>query len=156
MGTLTAARSIDVNASVARCYAIAADLERAPEWQKSLLSVEVLERDVMGRPLIVQTVSDASVKTISSRLRFGYDPPSAIDVEQQKGDLKSLKGGWTFARIGEGRTRVTYALEVDPGRMLGLLLRGPVVDRVRQVLVGDAVEALKVQAEAPAGDEAQA
>ncbi|MCW3007955.1 MAG: cyclase/dehydrase [Solirubrobacterales bacterium] len=148
MGTLIAERSVDVDAPVDRCYAIAADLERAPDWQKSLQSVDVLERDGEGRPMIVETVSDASVKTVKSRLRFSYDAPTAIHVEQQRGELKSLKGGWSFVDLGEGRTRATYALEVDPGRMLGMLLRGPVVDKVRQVLVGDAAEALKVRAEA--------
>jgi ribosome-associated toxin RatA of RatAB toxin-antitoxin module len=147
MGTLTAERTVDVDAPVDRCYAIAADLERAPEWQKSLQSVVVLERDAQGRPAVVETVSDASVKTVKSRLRFTYEAPTAIRVTQEKGELKSLHGGWSFADLGQGRTRVTYALEVDPGRMLGLLLRGPVVDKVRQVLVGDAVDALKVQAE---------
>jgi ribosome-associated toxin RatA of RatAB toxin-antitoxin module len=147
MGTLTAERTVDVDAPVARCYAIAADLEKSPEWQRALQSVEVLERDGQGRPAVVETVSDASVKTVKSRLAFTYDEPSAIHITQQKGELKSLHGGWSFADLGEGRTRVTYALEVDPGRMLGLLLRGPVVDKVRQVLVGDAVDALKVQAE---------
>ncbi len=148
MGTLTAERTADVHAPVERCYAIAADLERAPEWQKALQSVTVLERDDQGRPSVVETVSDASVKIVTSRLRFAYEEPTAIHVHQEKGDLKSLEGGWTFADLGDGTTRVTYALVVDPGRMLGLLLRGPVVDKIRQILVGDAVEALKVQAEA--------
>jgi hypothetical protein len=31
--------------------------------------------------------------------------------------------------------------------MLGMLLRGPVVDKVRKVLVGDAADELKVRAE---------
>jgi ribosome-associated toxin RatA of RatAB toxin-antitoxin module len=148
MGTFTAERTVDVDAPAERCYAIAADLERSPQWQKALQSVDVLERDAQGRPAVVETVSDASVKTVTSRLAFTYDEPTAIHITQQKGELKSLKGGWTFADLGDGRTRVTYALEVDPGRMLGLLLRGPVVDKVRQVLVGDAADALKAQAEA--------
>jgi uncharacterized membrane protein len=148
MGTLNAERSVDVQAPIERCYAIAADLEQAPGWQKALQSVDVLERDAQGRPSVVETVSDASVKTVKSRLGFTYDEPTAIHITQQKGDLKSLAGGWSFADLGDGRTRATYALEVDPGRMLGMLLRGPVVDKVRQVLVGDAAEALKIRAEA--------
>jgi uncharacterized membrane protein len=148
MGTLTAERSVDVEAPIERCYAIAADLETSPEWQKALQSVDVLERDAQGRPSVVETVSDASVKTVKSRLAFRYDEPIAIHITQQKGELKSLAGGWSFTDLGGGRTRATYALEVDPGRMLGMLLRGPVVDKVRQVLVGDAAEALKRRAEA--------
>ena len=46
-----------------------------------------------------------------------------------------------------GRTQVVYALDADPGRILGMLLRGPVVDKVKQVLVGEAADGLKARAE---------
>lgn len=139
--------TVEIDAPLDTVYAIAADLERAPEWQTSLVSVDVLERDAEGRPALVETVSDAKVKTVKARLRFRYDPPGRIDTEQEKGDLKALTGRWTFADIGGGRTRATYALDVDPGRMLGMLLRGPAVDRVREVLVNQAAEELKARAE---------
>ncbi len=147
MGIINAASTVEINASAHRCYAIAADLERAPEWQRSLRSVEVLERDDEGRPIVVETVSDASVKLITARLRFAYEPPTAIHVRQEEGDLKSLVGGWTFMEVGT-ITHATYQLDADPGRMLGMLLRGPVVDKVRQVLVGEAADGLKAEAEA--------
>ncbi len=147
MGIINAIATVDVAAPMERCYAIAADLERATEWQRSLQSVEVLERDGEGRAIVVETVSDASVKLITTRLRFAYEPHEAIRVHQERGDLKSLAGGWTFVER-DGITQATYALDADPGRMLGLLLRGPVVDRVRQVLVGEAADGLKARAEA--------
>jgi ribosome-associated toxin RatA of RatAB toxin-antitoxin module len=146
MGIINARAEVDVVASAERCYAIAADLERAPEWQRSLQSIEVLERDDEGRAILVETVSDASVKLITARLRFAYEPPVAIRVHQEKGDLKSLVGGWTFVETGT-ITQATYALDADPGRMLGMLLRGPVVDKVKQVLVGEAADGLKARAE---------
>ncbi len=145
--SLTGEHTVEVAAPQARCYEIAADLERAPEWQSSLVSVEVLERDGEGRPTLVETVSDAKVKTVRSRLRFSYAPPARIDTVQEKGDVKALSGRWTFEPIDAGRTRATYALEVDPGRMLGMLLRGPAVDRVRAVLIVAAAEELKARAE---------
>lgn len=146
MGTINARADVQIAASVERCYTIAADLESAPQWQRSLQSIEVLERDDEGRAILVETVSDASVKLITARLRFAYEPPTAIRVRQEKGDLKSLVGGWTFVEVGS-ITQATYALDADPGRMLGMLLRGPVVDKVRQVLVGEAAEGLKTKAE---------
>jgi uncharacterized membrane protein len=147
MGTITGERSVEIAAPVERCYAIAADLERAAEWQDALTSVEVLERDGDGRPTLVETVSDAKLMTIRARLRFRYDPPTLIDCEQEHGDLKAMRGRWSFADLGDGRTRSTYALEVDPGGMLGLLLRGPAEDRVRDLLLGGAVDGLKARAE---------
>ena len=44
--------------------------------------------------------------------------------------------------------RATYALEADPGRMLGLLLRGPAETAVRDFLLGNAADGLKEKAEA--------
>ena len=145
--SLTGEHTVEVAAPRERCYEIAADLERAPEWQSSLVSVDVLERDGEGRPTVVETVSDAKMKTIRAVLRFSYAPPERIDTVQQKGELKALRGRWTFEALGPDRTRATYALEVDPGRMLGMLLRGPAVDRVREVLIVRAAEELKTRAE---------
>src|ERR671911_203277 len=79
--------------------------------------------------------------------RFSYEEPTAIRWVQEKGDTKSLVGSWTFEDLGEGRTRATYALDADPGRMLGLLLRGPAESKVRDFLLGDAAEGLKQRAE---------
>ena len=131
------------------CFDIAADLRRAPEWQGSLKDVDVLETDADGRASLVETESDAKVKSVRSTLRFRYDPPGRIDWEQERGEVKSLHGWWQFDDLGDGRTRATYGLDVDPGRMLGLLLRGPVQDTVMSFLLGNAAEGLKGRAESP-------
>jgi uncharacterized membrane protein len=147
MGNIKGDRSVEIDAPVERCYEIAADIENAPDWQGSLKDVEVLERDGERRPLVVETESDAKVKTVRARLRFSYDPPTGIRWVQEKGDTKSLTGSWSFEDLGGGRTRATYALEADPGRMLGMLLRGPAETKVRDFLVGNAADGLKQKAE---------
>jgi uncharacterized membrane protein len=147
MGTIKGERSVEIAAPRDRCFAIAADLENAPAWQSTLTSVDVLERDADGRPALVETVSDAKIKAIRSRLRFRYAAPDRIECEQEDGDLKSMRGVWTFADAGHGRTTTTYALEADPGRLLGLLLRGPAEEKVRDLLLDSAVDGLKAQAE---------
>ena len=147
MGIIEGDRSVEIDAPIERCFEIAADIEGAPKWQGSLQDVEVLERDAEGRPELVETKSDAKVKTVSARLRFSYDPPGRIDWNQEKGDTKSLHGWWQLEDLGEGRTRATYALEADPGRVLGLLLRGPAEGKVRDFLLGDAASGLKEHAE---------
>jgi uncharacterized membrane protein len=148
MGLIKGDRSVEINAPIERCFEIAADVENAPEWQGSLKDVEVLERDGDRRPMVVETVSDAKVKNVRAALRFTYQPPTEIRWEQEKGDTKSLVGWWAFEDLGGGRTRATYALEADPGRMLGLLLRGPAEAKVRDFLLGNAAAGLKSQAEA--------
>jgi uncharacterized membrane protein len=148
MGQIKGDRSVEIDAPIERCYEIAADIENAADWQGSLKDVEVLERDGERRPVLVETVSDAKVKDVRAVLRFTYTPPTEIRWVQEKGDSKSLVGWWAFEDLGNSRTRATYALEADPGRMLGLLLRGPAEAKVRDFLLGNAADGLKDKAEA--------
>jgi uncharacterized membrane protein len=147
MGTIKGDRTVEIDAPIERCYEIAADIENAPDWQGSLKDVEVLERDGERRALLVETESDAKVKSVRALLRFSYDPPTGIRWVQEKGDTKSLTGSWSFEDLGGARTRATYALEADPGRILGMLLRGPAEGKVRDFLVGNAADGLKEKAE---------
>ena len=149
MGVISGERVVEIEARVERCYALAADIEESPEWQGSLRHVEVLERDAEGRPALVETESDTKVKTIRARLRFSFEPVVRVAWVQEEGDTKSLAGSWRFEDLGGGRTRATYALSVDPGRMLGMLLRGPAEGKVRDYLLGDAANGLKARAEGP-------
>jgi uncharacterized membrane protein len=147
MGNITGERTVEIDAPVQRVFDIAADIENAPAWQGSLKDVEVLERDADGRPSLVDTINDAKVKTVKNKLSFTYDSPTSIRWRQEKGDVKSLVGWWKLEDLGGDRTRATYALEVDPGRMLGLLIRGPVEGQVREFLLGNAAHGLKRTAE---------
>jgi uncharacterized membrane protein len=147
MGVIKGDKSVEIEAPIERCYEIAADVENAVEWQGSLKDVEVLERDGDRRPALVETESDAKVKNVRAVLRFSYEPPTGIRWVQEKGDSKALTGSWDFEDLGGGRTRATYALEADPGRLLGMLLRGPAATRVRDFLLGNAAEGLKQRAE---------
>ena len=147
MGNISGARTVEIDAPIERCFEIAADIDNAPEWQGSLKDVEVLERHPDKRAALVETESDAKVKTVKSLLRFTYEEPTGVRWVQEKGDTKSLVGSWTFEDLGGGRTRATYALDVDPGRMLGLLLRGPAEGMVRDFLLGNAASGLKERAE---------
>ena len=146
MATIRGDRTVEIDAPIERCFDIAADIQGAPEWQGSLLDVEILERDDKRRATLVETESDAKVKKVRARLRFSYDPPARIDWVQEKGETKSLEGWWDFEDLG-GSTRATYALVLDPGRVLGILLRGPVQGKVMDFMLGGAAEGLKRQAE---------
>lgn len=148
MGTIRGERTVEIDAAPRVVYAVAADIELAPEWQPALNEVEVHERDAERRAMTVETESDAKVRAIHSRLRFVYQEFTAITWEQERGDVKALHGWWHIEDLGGGRTRATYGLEVDPGRRLGMLLRGPVEGRVRDFLIGGAAEGLKARAEA--------
>ena len=151
MGELEASWTVEVAAQRELCWTIAADVEGAVEWQATLKSVDVIERDAEKRPALVETVSDAKVKEAKAILRYAYDPHERISWEQEQGDVKSLVGHWEFNELATGLTEATYALRGDPGRMLGMLLRGPVVDKVKEALTRGAAEGLKSEAERRAG-----
>lgn len=148
MGILKAERTVEIDAPIGRCYEIIVDLESTPEWQETMLSLEVLDRDGQGRARRVEVTSDAKVKQVTSILRFDYPGPERLTWEQEKGELKWLKGEWRLEDMGDGRSRATYALEADTGRMLGMLIRGPVEGKVKELLTKDAAEGLKRRAEA--------
>lgn len=146
MGKIEGTATEQIDAPVARCYEIAADVDHISEWQGGVQQIEVLERDGEGRPLIVEVTNDVKVRTIRSRVRFTYEPPHGLSWHQESGDLKSLFGTWSFEPSGRG-TRATYTLQGDPGRMLGMLMRGPVEGRLRDVLVHARPRELKARAE---------
>jgi uncharacterized membrane protein len=125
----------EIDAPIDEVFAVAADVEGSPRWQPEIKRAEVLERDADGRQVLVRTESDAKVRTLGSTLRFTYGEPTAISWEQAEGDLKSVRGSWELEDLGDGRTRATYWMEVDLGRMLGMVIRGPLVGVLRGQMV---------------------
>jgi hypothetical protein len=134
MGKLGGTATTEIDAPLTEVWAVVEDVLASPQWQGGLLSMEVLETDPHGRPTLVETVNDAKVREIKAQVRFTYDEPLRLMWTQEKGDIKSLDGSWELEDLGH-RTRVTYTLEGDPGRMLGMLVRGPVEDSIRKHLV---------------------
>lgn len=148
MGLLQASHTVEIEAPLDDVYAVAADVPASPTWQPSLESVEVIETDSEGRAVLVETEADAVVKKTRQILRFDYSGgPQGMRWEQEEGDVKSLVGSWQFDELDGGRTEATFALEVDPGRMLGMLLRGPVEGKVKEFLTKGAAEGLKEHVE---------
>jgi carbon monoxide dehydrogenase subunit G len=151
MANLTGSSSAEIEAPLERVWALVADVERAPDWQGGLKEMSVLERDGEGRAVLCESQSDAKVRTIKSIVRFTYDDPDRLSWRQEKGELKSVDGSWDLVDLGDGRTRATYSIEVDLGRMLGMVIRGPMIDLLRQMLAGARAGELKRYAEEGVG-----
>jgi carbon monoxide dehydrogenase subunit G len=137
----------DIEAPIDEVWAVVEDVLTAPDWQGGLVSISALERDDEGRPTLVESVSDIKVRHVKTQVRFAYEPPTRLSWTQEKGDLKSVEGSWTLQDLGEGRTRVTYTLDGDPGRVLGMLIRGPVESAARAMLVNARPGELKARIE---------
>lgn len=131
------------------CFDVLTDYETVPEWQGPVTRCDVLERDERGRGRVVEYEVDAKLRTISYRLRQGYDEPRRITSEYLGGDVRELDGEWTFEEDGPGATLVTFALRIDPG----LRVPGPVARMLERRVMGQAVQDLRRRAEAvAAGD----
>ena len=111
------------------------DVASAPEWQGGLVQLVVIERDDVGRPLICDALSDVKLRKVRSRQRFTYEPPRRLSWKMLDGELDSMEGSWELEELRNGRTRATYGLAVDPGRM-GLLARGP-LERIARAIAVD-------------------
>lgn len=142
-GTATA----EIDAPLDAVWAIVEDVLTAPDWQGGLEAITALEHDDGGRPTLVESVSDIKIRHVKTRVRFSYEPPTRLSWVQEKGDLKSVEGSWQLEDLGGGRTRATYTLDGDPGRVLGMLIRGPVEAAARAVLVNARPDELKARAE---------
>ena len=136
MGQLGGEASIEIEVGIDELWDIVEDVETAPDWQDGLEEMKVLDRDGEGRVARAESVSDAKVRTVKSIVAFTYDPPNRVAWRQEKGDLKSVEGAWELEDLGDGVTRATYRLNGDPGRVLGMMIRGPVEGRIREILVG--------------------
>jgi ribosome-associated toxin RatA of RatAB toxin-antitoxin module len=147
MGVIEGTSTAEINAPLERCYELAADVDHIAEWQGGVQRVEVVERDGQGRVLVARISTDAKVRTVTTTVHFTYDEPRGLSWKQTKGDLKALDGAWSFEDLGGGRTRASYHLLGDPGRVLGMLIRGPVEGRLRELLVGERPDELKRRAE---------
>jgi carbon monoxide dehydrogenase subunit G len=147
MANVTGSSTAEIEAPLDRVWALVEDVESAPQWQGGLKSMHALERDADGRAVRCEVETDAKVRTVKSIVRFTYDGPGALRWTQEKGDLKSVVGSWELEDLGGDRTRATYSIDADLGRMLGMLVRGPIVDMLRQMLAGARAGELKKQVE---------
>lgn len=143
MGTIVGSASTEIEAPIDEVFAIAADVEGSPRWQPEIKVAECLERDGDGNQALVRMETDAKVRRLGSTIRFDYQRPARIGWVQEEGDLKSVEGSWELEDLGGERTLATYRLEVDLGRVLGMVIRGPLVGVLRGQLVESMPEKLK-------------
>ena len=147
MSTLNGTSTAEIGAPLDEVWKLVEDIELAPEWQGGLNSLTPLERDEHGRGTRCEVGADIKVKTIKTIVRFDYDGPRRLSWTQEKGDLKAVDGSWELEDLGDGRTRATYSIEVDFGRVLGMMVKGPIEGAIRQLLVAARAGELKGRVE---------
>ena len=112
----------------AEVYDFVADLERAPEWQSSLESVDV-ERGVEVRTFAGHSREASFEVTQRERpIRFG--------IESRSGSVRA-HAVFAFTPVDEG-TQVDFRLDVEvggPARLAAAMMRGRLAREARQNLV---------------------
>jgi ribosome-associated toxin RatA of RatAB toxin-antitoxin module len=147
MGKLSASADTEIQAPIDHVWGVVADVEGWPEWQATITEIDVEERDAANRPALCEVVFDAKVQTIRTVQRVHYESPHRLAFTQERGSLKELAGSWRLEDLGDGRTRATYALDVEPGGMLSMLITGSVEQKLRGSLVDRLPGELKARAE---------
>jgi carbon monoxide dehydrogenase subunit G len=146
MSLFTGTSTAEITAPIDQVWALVEEIEVAPQWQGGLESITPLERDEQGRGTRCEVGADLKVKTIKTIVRFSYDGPTKLSWTQEKGDLKAVDGSWVLEDLGDGRTRATYRVDVDFGRMLAMLVK-PLEGPIRQMLAGARAGELKARVE---------
>jgi hypothetical protein len=101
-------------------------------WQPGLDAAVVLERDRWGRQSLVRIEMTRGGRQMRSELRFDYDRDVRVSWEQERGDANRFSGMWTLERARRGVVLATYTVNLDLGRVAGLMLRGPLSGKLSE------------------------
>jgi ribosome-associated toxin RatA of RatAB toxin-antitoxin module len=103
-----------VAASSERCYELAVDFERYPEWARDVKEANVLERDTHGRATKVEYRASALGRSTHYTLAYDYSQaPERLSWSLVEGDImRVIDGAYSFAPNGAG-TDITYSLRIE-------------------------------------------
>ena len=140
-----ASQTTTIASAPERVWAIAADVERYPEWAKDVKDVVVRARDGEGRPTEVEFRASALGRSTHYTLGYDYaDAPSVLAWRLIRGDIMStVDGAYHFSPTPDGGTEVRYDLTIE--RVVPL---PGFVKRRAEVRILNTVRELKARAEA--------
>jgi uncharacterized membrane protein len=143
----SATQTITIDATPERCFAIATDFERYPEWAQDVKQAVVKGRDEAGRATEVDYRASALGRSTHYTLHYDYsDAPERLSWKLVKGDImRACDGSYQFTASASdpGVTEVVYALSIE----LVVPLPG-FVKRRAEVRILNTVKELKARAEA--------
>ena len=147
MANISGSASSEIDAPVDAVWAVVQDVGAWAEWQAALGQVTPTATDGEGRVSECEADIDAKITKISMTLECEYAPTSRMTFTRTSGSLSSLEGTWQLDDLGDGRTRATYSLEVDPGSVIGFLLNAERKEKLRALLVDARPSELKARVE---------
>ncbi len=134
-----------VSATPTRCFEVSSDIEAYPQWASDIKEVTIESRDDNGRPELVTFRAAAFGRSTSYTLAYDYsEAPGVLSWVQTRGDITSkLDGRYVFVDNGDGRTEVTYHLEVE----MKVPLPGFIKMRAQSRIMSIALRELKARVE---------
>jgi len=140
-----ATERMSVSASPERCFDVAADIERYPEWAADIKEVTVHEHDDQGRPLLVSFRAAAFGRSTSYTLAYDYaEAPRVLAWRLTRGDITTkLDGSYVFDPAEGGGTEVIYHLEVE----LRVPIPGFIKMRAQSRIMSTALRELRARVE---------
>lgn len=147
MANISGSASSEIDAAPDAVWAVVQDVARWADWQGTLGDVTPTGQDGDGRVSTCEVQIDAKITQIAMALACSYAAPSRMTFERTSGNLSSLAGAWKLDDLGDGRTRATYTLEVDPGAMIGFMLNAERKEKLRALLVDARPNELKARVE---------
>jgi len=122
--------SIVVNADPDTVLDVVADFSSYPEWQDEMIEGAVLETGPDGRGTKARFVVDAKVARATLVLAYTYTPTSMSWKLVESDKLRRNDGSYVLEDLGDGRTKVTYALEVEVGVPMPGMMRRQAAKRI--------------------------
>jgi ribosome-associated toxin RatA of RatAB toxin-antitoxin module len=142
-----ATERLTIDAPPQRCFEVAADFERYPEWARDVKEARVVEEDNDGRAIRVAFRAGAMGHSARYILRYDYaDAPRTLAWRLVQGDIvRVLDGEYVFepSEADGQRTDVTYHLEVE----LAVPLPGFIKRRAESKIMTTALDELKRRVE---------
>ncbi|EKX44840.1 hypothetical protein GUITHDRAFT_109264 [Guillardia theta CCMP2712] len=138
-------KSIEIEAGIEQCYRVACGFEDYPKWAGSVQHVKVLEEEAPGLGRRVEYAIGAFGQRLEYTLEYAHEAPERVQWRAVDGSVKLLVGSYRFEALGEGRTRVTYKLAIDPGFPVPGLLK----QASTKLIVSTALNELKRYTELP-------
>jgi ribosome-associated toxin RatA of RatAB toxin-antitoxin module len=139
----SATDTITIAAPPETVWAIAADVERYPDWAKDVKDVIVRSRDEQGRPAEVEYRASALGRSTHYTLGYDYSQENVLAWKMVHGDImRTIDGAYTVSPTADGGTEVRYDLTIE----LVVPLPG-FVKRRAEVRILNTLRELKARAE---------
>ena len=109
MATVTRTEVVDVD--INKLYDVLIDYGKYPEYVDGVSKTKVLNQSETGAKVEYEV---NMIKTFKYTLAATHVRPTKISWVLDSGDLfKKNDGNWTLKDLGNGKTEVTYSLELD-------------------------------------------